>query len=128
MLKVFLLEDSDLIRDRMLPQLEQIHGVEVIGCATHLSQARQLLLALKPDMLVLDLQLPDGNALQAVNGLRALAPQAEMAVFTNHVGPAILAKCAQAGLRWVFDKSGEFELLWGLVQRLSAEQHAGASA
>lgn len=128
MLKLFLVEDSSLISDRMVHMLEQINGVEVIATASHLSQARELLLLVQPDLLVLDLQLPDGNALQALDSLQALAPLAQMAVFSNHFGPAIRARCAQAGLRWVFDKSCEFELLLALVHRLSAEQLGRAAA
>lgn len=128
MLTLLLIEDCDLIRDRMLLMLEQIPGVEVIACASRLSQADAVLRSLTPDLLVLDLQLPDGNALQAIGGWRALAPQIQMVVFTNQFGAAVRAQCAQVGLEWVFDKSCEIDLLLDLVQRLSCAHQDRASA
>jgi two-component system OmpR family response regulator len=67
-------------------------------------------------MLILDLHLPDGNALQILPALRNLEPGMQIAVLSNDASEFSRTKCMQAGADWFFDKSTEFEKVLAVVQ------------
>lgn len=60
-MNILIVEDSRLARKELLGLLEQHPEHSVIGEAANVSEALQLVNALKPDLLLLDIHLPDGN-------------------------------------------------------------------
>ena len=119
MKNLLLVEDAPLIRDRLVALLGDVDGVGTLATAATLSEAETLLRVLQPDLMVLDLSLPDGNAMFQIANFRALAPNTEIAVLTNDVSAAVRSSCLRLGARWHFDKSSEFEYLISLVHHLA---------
>jgi len=127
MKKLLLVEDSEIIRDRLVALLGVFSGVSTLATAASLDEARVLVRTLQPDFIVLDLSLPDGNALFQIPAFLALAPQTQIAVLTNDVSPAVRSSCLRMGARWHFDKSREFENLISLVHTVVAGDFGTAS-
>lgn len=121
-LKLLLVDDSELIRLSLRALLAPIAGIESLDTAETLAQARESVSRLAPSLLILDIHLPDGHALQIIPALKQLAPRMRMAIFTNDVNEFNRRKCLQAGADWFFDKSIEFGELLAVVQ-----QQAGLS-
>ena len=119
MKKLLLVEDAPLVRERLVALLGGVDGVRTVHTAATLAEASALLPLLQPDLMVLDLSLPDGNAMFHIAGFRRLAPHTEIAVLTNDVSAAVRTSCLRLGARWHFDKSGEYEQLISLVQQRS---------
>ena len=118
MKKLLLVEDAPLIRDRLVALLGGVEGIGTLATAATLAEANTLLTVLQPDLMVLDLSLPDGNAMFQIPHFRSIAPRVEIAVLTNDVSAAVRSSCLRMGARWHFDKSREFEYLINLVNQI----------
>ena len=119
-MKLLIVDDSELIRTCLLRLLRDIQGIEVIHTADTLAQTLESVRHLLPTLLILDLNLPDGNAIQSIRTLKQLAPQMQIAMFTNDVNNSNRKKSLEAGADWFFDKSIEFEKLLDVVRTQAA--------
>jgi two-component system, OmpR family, response regulator len=120
MMKLLVVDDSELIRTRLLGMLQSIPGIDSIDTAATLAQTLNCVEQAHPTLLILDLHLPDGNAAQIIPTLKQLAPGMEIAVLTNDDSPFNRKRCLQAGADWFFDKPTEFEKALMLVQLQAA--------
>lgn len=114
-MKVFLVEDSVLLRSRLETMLGAIPGARVVGHASGAQDAIQAILAQRPDAVVLDIHLDEGNGFDVLQALQRSAPQIEIYVLTNHPNEAYRRKAGQLGARGFFDKSSEFDRLRGAL-------------
>ncbi|WP_336900063.1 response regulator [Rhodoferax sp.] len=120
-MKLLIVEDSDLIRDGLMGLFEGMPGVGSIKTTDTLGQTLQVVSHESPTMVILDLHLPDGNALRIIPLLKKLAPAMLIAVLTNDANDYNRQKCLAAGADWFFDKSIEFEALLETVQQHTHE-------
>nr|WP_064572003.1 response regulator transcription factor [Gordonia sp. LAM0048] len=79
MIRVFLVDDHEIVRRGLVELLDSVADVEVVGEAASVAQALARIPAVSPDVAVLDVRLPDGNGvelcrdlLSRVDGLRCL--------------------------------------------------------
>lgn len=122
MLKLLILDDSELIRARLVGWLQNIPGLNPIETAGTLAQALSAMTASPAAMAILDLNLPDGKATEILPALRQLAPDMQIAILTNEASEYNRTKCLEAGADWFFDKSTEFEKVFDLVQAKAAQR------
>lgn len=118
-LKVLIVDDSELIRASLASLLEPIQSIAVHTAAT-LAQALESVRRGLATLLILDVHLPDGNAIQSIRTLKQLAPGMQIAMFTNDVNEFNRKKSLGAGADWFFDKSTEFEDLLDVVRKQAA--------
>lgn len=71
MIRVFLLDDHELVRRGLANLLDAQPDVEVIGEASTAAQARARIAATSPDVAILDVRLPDGSGIDVCRALRA---------------------------------------------------------
>jgi DNA-binding NarL/FixJ family response regulator len=109
--KVFLVEDSPLLRERLEAMVRAIPGTIVSGHAAEAESAVQAILADPPDAVVLDIQLVKGNGFDVLKVLKERAPQVRVYVLTNFANDAYRAAAERLGASGFFDKSGEIERL-----------------
>ena len=120
MMKLLVVDSSELIRTSLLGLLEEIPGINAIHTATTLAQARISVARESPTLVVLAAHLPDGNAIEIIPTLKRLAPAMLIAVFTNDADDFNRRKCLEAGADLFFDKSIEFGDLLTVVRRQAA--------
>ena len=82
-LPVFLLDDHDIVRKGVRALLEAEGDIEIVGEASTVADARRLVPALNPRVVVLDTQLPDGSGIDLCRDLRALSPDSRTLVLTS---------------------------------------------
>jgi len=111
MYRVFLVEDSQLVRERLTAFLQTIEGVDPVGSAATARDAEQAILASRPDAVLLDIKLAQGSGFDVLRSLRANAPQIEVYVFSNCAAPAYRQLAANLGARGFFDKTTEITSL-----------------
>ena len=116
MTKLLLADDSELIRSRLAGLLKDNPGAKEVATADSLKQTLRAVSRFLPDLVILDLNFPDGNAISIIPLLRRMAPRMRIAVLTNDVNPYVVERCRQAGADWCFDKSTEFEKALALAQ------------
>ncbi len=105
-MKVFLVDDSILIRQRLARMLSNVRGVEIVGEALGPRDAITAILETKPDVVILDIQLLNGNGMQVLQNIKQEKPMTVVMVVTNF--PEYRFKYLKAGADFFFDKSTEF--------------------
>jgi DNA-binding NarL/FixJ family response regulator len=114
-LKVFLADDSALIRSRVSAILAGT-AATVVGQAETPQDCIDGILAARPDVVVLDVQLDGGQGLEVLQAVRPVAPDIAFVVFSNNAGPAYRKRYLGAGAARFLDKSAEFDQLPAAVE------------
>jgi two-component system response regulator DevR len=117
-LKVFIVEDSASIRERLTELMGEIDGAAVVGLADTPSDAIAGILNTRPDCVVLDYQLLGGTCVDVLHAVHPKAPSVVFVVLTNHANPQYRRLCLEAGANWFFDKSTEFRKIKGVISGL----------
>ncbi|MCC6880162.1 MAG: response regulator transcription factor [Rhodocyclaceae bacterium] len=123
-MRVFVVEDSPIVRERLLEMLAEIEGVDVVGDADNADEAVERILRLKPDVAVLDIKLKRGSGIGVLEQIHRQAPGVATIMLTNFASAEHRQRCLSAGANYFFDKTEEFESVKGALQDLRA---AGAS-
>lgn len=112
-LKVFIVEDSPVIRQNLVGALEEMAPVKVIGHAESAAVARAVLTETPPpcDLAIVDVFLREGTGLDVLRALRDQRSPVARVVLTNYATPDIRAECLALGADRVFDKSGDIDAL-----------------
>jgi len=110
-LRIFLVEDSPVIRDNLAESLEELAGARVVGWASNEDEARQWLAdnASGWDLAVVDLFLLQGSGLNVVKSCSNRALRQKVIVLTSYATPPIRQRCLALGADAVFDKATEIE-------------------
>jgi DNA-binding NarL/FixJ family response regulator len=120
-MRVFLVEDSELLRSRLEGVLAAIPGARTVGHAAGAADAIQAILAQRPDAVVLDIHLQQGNGFDVLQALQRAAPHIAVYVLTNYPNEAYRRKAEGLGALGFFDKTSEFERLRdALIRRAAA--------
>lgn len=118
-IKVFLADDSIVLRERVLEMLRDIPGVEVLGCAEDGLHAIDCIRELRPDVVILDIQMPRGTGLDVLKNIHPVDGTPLMIVFTNFSYPQYRKRALESGADYFFDKTTEFEKLRELFGQLT---------
>ena len=118
-IKVFVADDSVVLRERVLEMLRDIPGVEVLGCAADGLHAIDCIRSLRPDAVVLDIQMPRGGGLDVLKNIRHEGGRPIIVVFTNFPYPQYRKRAFEYGADFFFDKTSEFEKLRELFGELT---------
>ena len=110
-MKIFLVEDSSLLRGRLESILSAIPGMQTVGHASGAKEAVQAILATRPDAVVLDIHLAEGNGFDVLRGLRAAAFLPAVYVLTNYPLDGYRKTAERLGARGFFDKSHDIDRL-----------------
>jgi len=126
--RVFIVEDSPVIRSNLIDTLEELTPVKVVGWAERRSEAVQWLNEHPQDwdLLVIDIFLKEGSGLGVLEACRDRAPERKAVVFSNYATVDLRQKCVELGADAVFDKSNEIDQL--IAYCTSALPSAGGSA
>jgi len=125
-LTVFIADDSPPVTEMLKELLTDPGRVEVIGEAETDTAAIESIERLRPDVVVLDLQLKTGSGTDVIRAVRANAQLAgtRLVVTTNHASPELKAGCLELGADDYFDKLKELGALARRVREL-ADRKAG---
>lgn len=72
--EVLVVDDSPFIRRAVQRMLEPLEGVEVVGTATNGAEAMAMARTLRPDLIILDIVMPEVDGLEAIRGIMETAP------------------------------------------------------
>ena len=119
MIRVLIVDDSALIRERLKTMLSEIAGVEIVGQAEDKMEAIASNERLHPDVVILDIRLPRGDGIEVLQHIKRDTPSVIVIMLTNYSYPQYRQKCLKAGADFFFDKSTEFDKVIAVLQRLS---------
>ena len=118
---VLLIDDHDLIRQGLRRAFERSDDFTVIGDAASLGQGEQQVASLKPQVVVIDLRLPDGSGLDLVRKMRQHVPTLGIVVLTMYAGDEQLFAALDAGASAFVPKDAPAEDV------VAAARHAAVS-
>jgi DNA-binding NarL/FixJ family response regulator len=95
--RVLLVDDHELIRDGLPGVFSAQDDMEVVGAAKSVAEAFDLYEAHEPDVIVTDLQLPDGTGLDVVRRVRKDSAKVGLVVLTMHAGDDQIFAAMEAG-------------------------------
>ena len=128
-IKIYIVEDSSIIRDNLTDALRESAPIEVVGCA---EDERGAIAWLRDagnecDLVIVDIFLKNGSGLGVLKAMGEIPDAPERIVLSNHATPEIRVKCQQLGAIKVFDKSNELDEMLGWLSRF-ARNGLGAAA
>ena len=97
MVRVFLLDDHEVVRRGVRDLLEASGEIEVVGEASTAEEARQRVPAVRPEVAVLDVRLPDGTGIEVCRDLRAADPDLKCLMLTSFDDDEALFDSIMAG-------------------------------
>jgi len=112
--RVLIVDDHPMVREGLRSMLEPA-GVEVVGEAGTGEDALRAAAACEPEVVLLDLELPDLDGLAVLQRLKARAPGPAVLVITMHDDPTLVRRAVEAGASgYVLKGVGRRELLAAL--------------
>jgi two-component system, NarL family, response regulator DevR len=96
-IRVFLLDDHEVVRRGVADVLSSDPDITVVGEAKNAAEAMSRVPALRPDVAVLDVRLPDGDGVTVCRDLRALLPELGVVMLTSYSDDEALFQAIMAG-------------------------------
>ena len=110
-LKVFISDDSAIIRERLVTVALDQPDIAVVGQAENAPRPLAALRQTRPDVVILDIRMPGGNGIEVLREVKKLDPAPKVIMFTNYAHAQYRKKCEELGADFFLDKSTEFDRL-----------------
>ncbi len=123
-MKVFIVDDSALVRERIMAMISEHPGIEIIGQAENAQEGINSIRKLKPDAVILDIRMPGGNGIEVLKNIKKNNSAPAVIILTNYHYPQYRKKCIEAGADFFFDKSTEFHKIIEVLKKLIQESNA----
>lgn len=110
-IRVFVIEDLDLLREGLKICLERSGVVEVVGMSASLAAAMDMLPGREPDIVLLDIGLRDSNGIDGISSVTSICPRAKVIMFTANDDPSKVLESISAGACGYYFKGSSHECL-----------------
>ena len=117
-MKVYVVEDSQAVRERLVEMIRDIKDVDVVGEAASEDAAVSGILATRPDVAILDISLGEGSGIEVLARVKRQLPALKGIMLTNYSSPQHVKASTDAGAEYFLDKSSEFEKIVEILERL----------
>jgi DNA-binding NarL/FixJ family response regulator len=121
-MKIFVVEDSDAIRERLVELIGDIEGVVVVGEATCFDEAVDGIRRARPDVAILDIQLASGSGIDVLAAVKGEHPELRAIILTNYATPQHEKAALDAGAEYFLDKSADFERISDVLASMKTDQ------
>jgi DNA-binding NarL/FixJ family response regulator len=120
-----LVEDQGLFLELLGGMLSMRGGLRVVATARSVAEGKSACAKHRPDLLVLDLDLPDGNGLEVARGLLEKNPVARVIIVSGHASDFVCPPWLDANLQAIISKNDTFaSLRKELDEILGVEGHS----
>ncbi|MBI4454999.1 MAG: response regulator transcription factor [Acidobacteria bacterium] len=117
-IRTLVVDDSPRARYAVSLFLQTLEDIEVVGVAEDGRQALEQVDALRPDVVLMDIQMPEMNGLEAMEYLRKRGSTARVIVITLHDSPEMQVTCRERGADGFVPKSRLIEELPSEIRRV----------
>ena len=122
MIRVFLLDDHEVVRRGVGDLLQAEGDIEVVGESASAAEATRRIPALRPDVAVLDVRLPDGSGIDVCRNVRSVDPTIKGLILTSYEDDEALFAAIMAGAAGYLLKQIRGNDLVDTVRRVAAGQ------
>lgn len=121
---VFLVDDHQMIRQGLRLIIEQRTPLRVVGEASTGAETLEAVSRLAPDVVLLDLHLPDMDGLEVARQILALRPETKIVVLSSDASPLLISHALQAGvLGYILKENASEELERALQTAVAGQSH-----
>ncbi|ETK37044.1 response regulator transcription factor [Microbispora sp. ATCC PTA-5024] len=119
-IRLLIVEDHGMVAEAIALALGSAEGVEVVGSAQSIAEAVEEAGRVRPDVVILDRRLPDGDGIAAIEPLTTAAPGARVLMLTGEATVSVAARVAEAGGAGLMLKSAPLRELESGVRAVAA--------
>jgi DNA-binding NarL/FixJ family response regulator len=116
--RILLVDDHEILRKGLRSVVEARKDWEIVGEATTGREAVKKVAELKPDVVVMDISMPELNGLEALRQIVKIAPRTEVLVLTMHESEDLVREVLEAGARGYLLKSDASRRLVSAIEAL----------
>ena len=120
-MKLLIADDSTFSRQRLSHLITELTGIENIIYAEDVPSAIEAIETEKPDVVVLDIQMPGGSGIDVLKKAQKEDQKPIFIVFTNYPYPRFRKSCLASGADFFLDKSFEHNELLVVLKKLKEE-------
>ena len=110
-IRVILADDHAIVRDGLCRSMQQEEGMEVIAQAANGHEAVKLAQTQRPDIVIMDVSMPNLNGIEATRAIVAQCPEVKVLVLSMHARKSFIAEMFRAGAKGYLLKDCEFDEL-----------------
>jgi DNA-binding NarL/FixJ family response regulator len=118
--RVLLADDHKIVREGLRALISQERDVEVVGEAETGGQALALARSLRPDVVVMDVSMPELNGIEATRRISAAAPEVKVVALSMHGDALFVKQMLQAGACGYLRKGCSFDELLHAIRLVAA--------
>jgi DNA-binding NarL/FixJ family response regulator len=117
MKKVYLIEDETMVLDFCSEYIRNFTDMEIVGTSVNGHDALRAVLETKPELVIVDIRLPEVNGLEILSILKRKLPECKVLIFTGTVNPHTVRTALLGGVDGFVEKA---EGLQGLKSGIEA--------
>ena len=121
-IRVLVADDQALVREGLMTLLQATPGIEPVADAADGAEAIALAARHRPDVILMDLRMPNVDGAQATREIRAAQPDTEIVVLTTHADEASILDALRAGARGYLTKDAGIQEIARAVHAAAAHQ------
>jgi len=118
-LRILIADDHDVMREGTRAVIERQPGWEVCGIAATGREAVNQAVALEPDIVVMDMTMPELNGLDAAVQIKRRLPKTEILIFTGNASDQLIREVFEAGVKSFINKTETHKYLVDAIESLS---------
>ncbi len=118
-MRLFIADDSKILRVRLIDMLSEIEGIEIVGQGQESLDAIESIQKLNPQVVILDIRMSRINGIKVLEAIKKNNQSPKVIIFTNYPYPQYRKRYMEAGADFFFNKSTEFEKLIDTVKYLT---------
>ena len=118
-LKVFVSEDSVIVKDLLVSMFQALEGTYIAGTAADTVGILNEVQRTQPDVVTLDICMPGGgNGIDVLQALKKMKPAPKVIMLTNYSSDLYRKKCMALGADFFLDKTTEFDKIPKIFKQL----------
>jgi DNA-binding NarL/FixJ family response regulator len=121
-IRVLVADDQALVREGLMTLLQATPGIEPVADAADGAEVVRLAARHRPDVILMDLRMPNVDGVQATREIRAAQPEIEIVVLTTHADEASILDALRAGARGYLTKDAGIQEIARAVHAAAAHQ------
>lgn len=121
-IKVLIVDDHEVVRMGLRSLLNREASVEVVGEAGSVAEAIAMASRFTPDVVVMDIRLPDGSGVEACREIRARIPKVQVIMLTSYADDEAVLASIMAGAAGYFLKQTRGKELTRAIETVAAGQ------
>ena len=111
-----------MISEGLSVRLAELGSIQVVGSANKAISALALIDKVKPDVVLLDLQMPGESLLSILQLIKRVDPAPSIIVLTLYASAVLRERCLQAGADYVLSKTAELDALNDVLESLASNK------